>query len=304
MAEATGTTSSARGIDHLVLAVHGLDHARQVYAAMGFTLTPVARHPFGTHNSLIQFDRCFLEILGMRDPRAIPAVGPGEFSFARFNHHFLEWREGMSMLVLESRDAQADAEAFAAAHLQSYLPGGFERIAIQPDGSERKVAFRLAFASDPFMPECGFFACENVYPENFWKPDFQRHPNGAKTIASVHMVATDPADHHRFLQFFCGVRDVNSSTLGVDFVTPRGTVHVLTPQAARRIWGDAVDLRVVNSPRFIGYGIAVDDLDKTRAALTDGEIPFDDQGTRLVVAASTAFGSAIAFHQETPDIGS
>ncbi|MEO1200074.1 MAG: VOC family protein [Pseudomonadota bacterium] len=294
---------TGRGIDHLVLAVHGLDHARKIYQAMGFTMTPVARHPFGTHNSLIQLDNCFLEVLGMRDPRAIPAVAPGQFSFARFNHYFLEWREGMSMLVLESQDAEADAHAFAHANLQAYLPFSFEREATQPDGSVKKVGFVTAFASDPFMPECGFFTCQNRFPENFWKPDYQRHANCAKTISSVHMVATDPADHHRFLQFFCGVRDVNSSTLGIDIVTPRGTVHVLTPNAAKQLWGTAVDLRTINSPRFIGYGIEVTDLSETRKALDEGGVPFGDQGTRLVVSSVDAFGAAIAFHEAEQGIG-
>ncbi len=45
-----------RPIDHLVLAVRDLDAARATYGRLGFTLTPVARHPFGTANSLIQLN--------------------------------------------------------------------------------------------------------------------------------------------------------------------------------------------------------------------------------------------------------
>ena len=46
-----------RRIDHLVLAVNDLDAARDTYGRLGFTLTPVARHPFGTANSLIVLGR-------------------------------------------------------------------------------------------------------------------------------------------------------------------------------------------------------------------------------------------------------
>ena len=44
------------GIDHLVLCVRDLERARDLYRRLGFTLTPPARHPFGTGNSLVQFE--------------------------------------------------------------------------------------------------------------------------------------------------------------------------------------------------------------------------------------------------------
>ena len=83
-----------RGIDHLVIAVRDLDRAREAYRRLGFTLTPEARHPFGTKNSLVQLDGAFLELVAIGDPAAIPEPTPAFFSFAAFNHDFLEGARG------------------------------------------------------------------------------------------------------------------------------------------------------------------------------------------------------------------
>ena len=96
-----------RPIDHLVLAVRDLDAARADFQRLGFTLTPVARHPFGTANMLAQFGGSFLEILAVADPAAIPSGDGTHFSFGAFNRDYLEGGEGLSMLVLKSGDAAA-----------------------------------------------------------------------------------------------------------------------------------------------------------------------------------------------------
>ena len=62
-----------------------------------------------------------------------------------------------------------------------------------------KVAFSLAFARDPAAPDIGFFTCQHRFPENFWNPAFQRHPNTATGVAGVVLVADNPTDHHIFL---------------------------------------------------------------------------------------------------------
>jgi len=84
-----GVMKDTRGIDHLVIAVRDLEVARQRYAAMGFTLTPVAEHPWGTINSLVQLQGNFLELLAVGNGDNIQEPGPGEFSFGAFNRNFL-----------------------------------------------------------------------------------------------------------------------------------------------------------------------------------------------------------------------
>src|ERR1700687_4838382 len=136
-----------RGIDHLVIAVRDLDVAGATYRRLGFTLTPEARHPFGTKNSLVQLDGAFLELVAIADPALIPEP-TRRFSFAAFNRDFLARHEGLSMLVLKSRDANLDHAAFATRGLPAFEPIRFERTARAPDGSERRGAFTMTFTLD------------------------------------------------------------------------------------------------------------------------------------------------------------
>ena len=117
--------SPIRPIDHLVIAVHDLAAARAVYGRLGFTLTPEARHPFGTANSLVQLDGGFLELLAVVDDEA--TTKPGEEVFPGFNVNYLEKREGISMLALKSDDPAADRADFARNGLPVFAPFRFER---------------------------------------------------------------------------------------------------------------------------------------------------------------------------------
>lgn len=284
-----------RGIDHLVIAVQQLEPARRLYERLGFTLTPMARHPFGTANSLVQLNGCFLELLSVVAPDEIPVPAPGAFSFPRFTQRFVERQQGMSMLVLDSQDAEADAENFAKAGIQSYLPFEFRRDAKQPDGSTARVGFKLAFASDPYAAEAGYFTCQQLAPQFFWKPDYQRHANTAQTVSEVVMISDMPSDHRRFFEGFTGVSEIHATGTGLSIETVRGRISVVTPDAAEANWGKAVRTGRYRAPRFAAMVIGVSDLEAVASCLEVAEIGYEKQADRLIVPDSEAIGVAIAF---------
>lgn len=282
-----------RPIDHLVIAVIDLDAARETYRRLGFTLTPVARHPFGTSNALAQLQGSFLELLAVTDPALISQPTAAEFSFGDFNRRYLKHREGLSMLALKSTDAAADRADFAARDLPVFAPFNFSRIARGPDGAEREVAFSLAYTADARMPDAGFFACEHEFPENFWRLEYQRHENGAMRVDAVVMAGRDPADFHEFLTWFTGQHDMRSDSLGVDFDLGGGHLLVMSPVAVRAFFGIAPD--VERHPRFVAMRIAVADLDAVRALLAANGVPFTERLGAVVVPPEAACGAALAF---------
>jgi len=282
-----------RDIDHLVLAVRSLDAARGAYGQLGFTLTPTARHPFGTVNALVQLEGSYLELLAVAEPAAVPPPGDGRFSFGAFNREYLEHREGMSMLALHSEDAAADRAAFERWKLPVYEPMSFERQARGPDGIERRVGFALTFTSDArTRGGAGFFTCQHLHPENFWRAEYQRHANGALHVESAVFVTRDPADFHEFLTYFTGQHEMLSTSLHVRFTLGQGAVDVMSPVGFRAFFGEdpGADPR-----RFTGYRIAVADLAQTRALLGANGVPFSERLGALVVPSSFAHGAAIAF---------
>ena len=200
-------TGPQRRIDHLVHAVHDLDAAGDFYRRLGFRVGARNRHPWGTENRLIQFRTSFLELITLgRDRAIIPPHEPGRFSFGSFIRDYLREREGVAMLALDSPDARADAGRFAEAGIGAFAPFHFERKGRRPDGGETRVAFTLAFARDPGLPSAAFFVCQHHFPENFWDPAFQTHPNGATDIRAVTIASPEPEARSAFLSAFAGTR--------------------------------------------------------------------------------------------------
>lgn len=286
-----------RGIDHLVLCVNDLEPAAAFYRQLGFTTTPRARHPWGTDNCLIQLTGAFIELLTVSRPSLISAASPETFSFGAFNQQFLTRREGMSMLVFESKDVEADREEFMARGLPPYDKFYFERQAKLPDGSLVPVAFSLAFATDPRMPQAAFFCCQQHAPQYFWKSEYQSHANGADEILDVIMVAESPES---LSGFFFKLQESDSVVIEgarLTVHTPRGTIIVLNPAEACRRYG-AIDLsNLSDSPYFLGFSVHVGELDRVADNLHKNRIPCKHTKQSIQVKPQDAFGVMVEFRK-------
>ena len=281
----------ARGLDHIVHAVHDLDAAGEAYARLGFTVGARNRHPWGTHNRIVQFPGVFIELLAIGEPALIPAAKPRSVSFGAFTRAFLERGEGLSMLVLEGKGAAADAAAFRTAGIGDFDVFDFERAGKRPDGSAVKVAFSLAFAEDRRAPDTGFFTCQQHYPENFWSPAFQMHANGVTGVAGVVFAAENPADHHVFLKAFSGVSDLQLTSSGITIETPRGEIQVMDPAAYRLHFGvEPPD--VARGMRLAAIRFALRDHAAARTALGANAA---ERSGKLIVAPAPMRGATLVF---------
>lgn len=78
------------GLDHIAHAVRDLDAAAEFYQRAGFTVGARNRHPWGTHNRLVQLRDFYVEILEVAEPEKIPPHGARVHSrLARFIGIFL-----------------------------------------------------------------------------------------------------------------------------------------------------------------------------------------------------------------------
>ena len=282
------------GPDHIVHVAGDLDALSDIYARAGFSVGVRNMHPFGTHNRIIQLDDFYFELLTIAEPERIQPHGAGAFSFGAYNRDFLGAHEGLSMLLLKSSDAAADAKAFDAAGIGGFRTFDFAREGRRPDGSAVKLAFSLAFAQDPASPEVRFAVCQHHYPENFWNPDFQRHANGAKRLLGVVLVAEKPADHAAVLRTLAGGVAPRSEADGIAVPTSNGEIAVMTPAAFRARFGIA--------PAITGEGMALNglrmsvaDLDATSAVLQRGGVAAVRHGEYVVVPPAVASGATLVF---------
>lgn len=290
-----------RGIDHIVQVVNDLAAVAERYDALGFTTTPPARHPFGTGNVLIQFEnRTFLEILSVQDPARIPPAAPGVYSFAAFNRDLLAARgEGGSMIVLRSAGAVDDRAAFAAAGLPLFAPFGFERTATGPDGVARPVAFSLTFTADEKAPDVGLFTCQSHFPQNFWKPPFQSHPNGATGIAGVIVASPAPEAHAAIFAGFTGAAPQKVPG-GLHFAAPDGDVTLLTPQALSGMGiavADANRARIA-ALRIVLPGQRLPEFDHRAASISADKKSIRQTGLIRILAPALTHGIALVIEPE------
>lgn len=282
----------SRGIDHIVHAVRDLDAAAALYRGLGVNVGARNRHPWGTHNHIIQFPGAFIELLTLAEPDKLGADGFSKL-FGAYTRDFLTRGEGLSLLILESRDARADEADFRAAKIAGSEVMRFEREARRPDGSVVKVAFSLAFADDALAPDIHFATCQQHYPENFWNPAFQKHANSASGIAGVTAVAQQPARHLNFMQSFAGAAAQTDGD-GFTIATPRGTIEVTTPAAFLHRYGvKAPD--VARGARLAAIRFATPDASLLQDAPEFAGLAGLYAGNAAVIGLQDAMGAVLVF---------
>jgi len=284
-----------RGIDHIVHAVCDLDAAAALYKSLGFTVGGRNRHPreWGTQNRIIQTPDTFIELLAVADESGMAAHAPRRFSFGAFNRDFLKRGEGLSMLVLKGQGAP-DAADFRAKGIGDFELYDFEREGRRPDGTPLKVSFSLAFAADPNAPDAGFFTCQHRHPSgNFWNPQFQKHANGATSVAGVVLVADEPERHRGFMQIFAGGEAVRADS-GFTIATPRGTIEMATPAAFTGRYGVAAP-DTERGARLAAIRFTVADAELLQNAPELAGIGGLYAGNAAIIGADDAMGAVIIF---------
>lgn len=279
----------SRGIDHVIHLVRDLDAAASFYEKLGFIVGSRNKHPFGTHNRIVQLDGSYIEILSVAEPEKIQGEG-GPTSFAHFHRDFLARNgEGLSGLVLASADAQADKILFDKAGFGGFPVLDFGRMGKRPDGSEAELAFSLSFLREKNSTEVMTSVCQHKRPENFWFKEWQRHANGVSRVACAVFVAESPTDHQYFLQAWTGVRAPRSTSLGVVAETSRGSIQITEPRPFEDAFGAAP--KAVGGLRFAAVTFA-GDIPKIRDAVSRAGIAAQERHGRLVIHAH---GAVLAF---------
>jgi hypothetical protein len=288
------------GLDHIVHAVRDLDAAAEFYRRAGFMVGMRNRHPWGTHNRVLQLKNFYIEILEIAEPEKIVPHGARSFSFGAFNRDFLKSREGFSMLLLSSRDAAEDARRFEASGIGNSDVFKFSREGTRPDGSVVKLAFSLAFAEDKESPYARFAVCQHHFPENFWNAAFQDHGNGARAAVGVSLVADGPAGHTTFVRAFTGVDELQSNSDGIVARTENGEIEIIERSVFQDKFGSMPGLSgegmLLNALRF-----ETDDLDRVAEChRRNGVVSRRHQG-RLVISPEIAYGATLAFETAKDD---
>ena len=275
---------SARGLDHLVLSVAGLDAARARLSALGFTVAPEGVHPFGTVNACVYLaDGTFFEPLAVRDDAGVEAAAAAGNSFVLGDRRFRQARggEGLSGMVLATDDAEADHERFDRQGIAGGPMVAFSRPSLDKDGKADIASFLLAFAAPRGGAEAVFFACERRKVPAIDRSALERHDNGAARILAVEAEAAEPS---RFADFLAAMAEA-----------PAGRAGVALANAAIRI----AENPAARTPRLTGIVFGVRALGETAALFTARGVVYQEREGRLHVPAAAGQGALFVF-EETP----
>jgi hypothetical protein len=277
-----------RGLNHLVLTGHDLDRMRAHYEALGFTLAPRGRHPFGTDNAVIQLHGCYLELLAVARPADVPEHGTNSFSFAAFNRDYVARHEGFAMLVFDTPDARADIAAWQKPWIKTYEPFDFQRAAKLPSGEDITVGFSLAFTRAPTAPWIGLFACQHYRPDYYEQERYLAHDNTAQSVSEVWISGDGALALSDFMAKLTGLEAKREGGGKIVFATRTGDLILATPQAFAAAFGEAPP-HPEDGPHLAGLTIGCRDLSTLQGR------NLTTVGNRLVLPAKRNFGTALAF---------
>ncbi|MGH1479576.1 MAG: VOC family protein [Geminicoccales bacterium] len=225
------------GIDHPLIAVHDIDLFRDRLISLGFNMTAIGKHPWGTSTSLAMFEGCLIEIMGIDDESLLDAYPAGDFCFGRHVYDHLQEREGIALTALHSTDCVADAKRAeeAAFTVSGHLE--FGRDVKLPDGRADRTRTTLALMPDARWPRLSFFLCQQHRPELIYVPEWLDHPNTVDGICGVTVLAEDEDNDALIGKFVDLYGPAERLEGGFQISTANGPIRVQSRQTVERDFG-------------------------------------------------------------------
>jgi len=229
--------SNSFGIDHPLIAVNDIEQLRNRLSDLGFTMTPVGQHPWGTSTSLAIFKNCLLEIMGIYDETLIDVKPAGEFKFGRHVHEYLKKREGIALTALHSTDSIADAKRATASgwNVSGHLE--FGRDVTLPNGDPDRTKTTLALMPDSKFPRLSFFLCQQHRRELVEVQEWMKHPNSVSTIKGIHIRATSTQREALRSKLEAIYMPASTRQDGFDIQTANGSIAVHSAEAIAKNLG-------------------------------------------------------------------
>jgi len=248
------------GIDHPLLATHDIDGLRSRLIALGFKMTAIGKHPWGTSTSLAMFDGCLIEIMGIYDETLIDEVPAGDFHFGRHVYEHLQKREGVALTALHSSNSRLDAEFASQAGFTVAGHLEFGRDVTLPDGTEGRTKTTLALLPNAQFPRLSCFLCQQHRPELIYVQEWLQHPNKVTGICGVNIVAG--FEYHdvlkqRFSQLYDGVVCIAG---GFQCQTANGVMRIMDAATFSHSIGPLPELVMKDvAPCIVGMDMTMSD---------------------------------------------
>lgn len=291
----TAVAQFPQGIDHPLVTVRDHAAALELYRRMGFAPSPVSYHPWGSVTSLMMFPSNFIELIGVDDRSKFGTNSVDGFCFGRQLGQFLDrGEEGVSLVALHSKDADADHARMVQAGLDSQGRIDFRRRMTLPDGRHDEAVVSLALFIDPELPDASNFICHQHRPELIWVRGWQNHPNGADGILAITYLADPKQLEPRWRAIYGDAVTYNGNVLQAD--TQCGVLRAIdAATAALEYPGLELPAVTQERPHAIAIRLHTHSPDTLRSILEHNAIPHHQVAERVLVEPQSAGNVILEF---------
>lgn len=290
------------GIDHPLIAVNHIEVVRSHFENMGFRMTDIGKHPWGTCTSLAMFEGALIEIMGIYDDTLLDVNPAGNFHFGRHIHQHLMQREGVALSALQSTNIIADIKHAKKAKLSVSGTLEFGRDVTLPNGEQDRTKTTLALLPDSEYSRLSFFLCQQHRPELIYVPEWMNHPNTVYGYAGITIMA-DSVEHKNLRKKFSAVyENTNASETGFSVETANGRIRVNTKVAIENELGELPEpLKIENDASIVAMDFYCQKIVAMEKLLISNGIahskpsynPYIRQGKSILLTDSTLTGNTI-----------
>jgi len=280
-AVSAAASSQREGVfDHAVLNLHyDLDAGEKLFGALGFNVTPRSYHTLGSMNNLIVFGTNYLELIGLDPSNPNP------------RKELLDWPVGLNGLVYGSDDIDVTAARLRSGRLPVLEPKSFSREVVI-EGVTDEARFRTVHLDPGYFTASRLYFCEHQTPHLVWHPAFMTHPNSARCLKRLTIVADDFEAQAQSLTRVLGLRPDPDSR-----VWSRGTrIDFVSRKSLDNLYRGHADPGS-GKARVAVMGIGVASIPALKAAMQPGlaQKLIDIDKSCSLLPASECFGVAIEF---------
>lgn len=284
--------SASFGIDHPLIAVNDIELLRERLISLGFNMTAIGKHPWGTSTSLAMFDGCLIEIMGIYDTSLLDEIPAGDFRFGRHVHNHLQVRDGIALTALHSTNSKADAERAKEAGFTVSGHLEFGRDVTLPDGQAGRTKTTLALMPDARWPRLSFFLCQQHRPELIYVSEWLDHPNTVFGICGVTVLAEDE-DHKALIDKFEGLYgSAEKIDGGFSVGTANGPIRIQSRQAVENDFGTLPSIITAKSePCIVAIDLRYENAKQLRRWIAASGLDHKEVGETLTLISAAYTGN-------------
>jgi hypothetical protein len=284
--------NAAFGIDHPLIAVNDIEALRDRMISLGFNMTAIGKHPFGTNTSLAMFEGCLIEIMSLYDENLLDEIPAGDFRFGHHVYEHLQEREGIALTALHSADSTADAERAKEAGFTVSGHLDFGRDVILPNGVTERTKTTLALMPDARWPRLSFFLCQQHRPELIYVSEWLEHPNTVHGICGLTILADDK-DHTALIGKFEGLYgSAEEIEGGFEVETANGLIRVQTRQAIENDFAALPSVvKASGGPCIVALDLRYKSAEQLRHWIGNSGLDHKEAGETLTLTSSADLGN-------------